>query len=185
MISILSGSSSATCATIGKMSVPEITRHGCDEKMTICTLAGSGTPGLLIPPSIMLMVYGFVAQVSIARLFISGFLPGFLLVVMFVGDTGIPRALAKMISEMGLSIYTLPAALAVFSVIFVVTVVEVAQMTPPVEFDLFVPQYFTGRNILYVAKAALPFFFVLLASLPILVALPEIALWQPNMMLYN
>jgi C4-dicarboxylate transporter, DctM subunit len=325
LFAAVSGSSAATCATIGKMSVPELKRRGYDEKMIICTLAGSGTLGLLIPPSIMLIVYGFVAEVSIARLFIAGFLPGLLLVTMFMaytagwamlnpdktppadiemsfkeklwasrrllpvlglifcvlgsiyagvatpteaaivgvlgslflsavfgsltwknfseaamgatrtscmicfiifsaaflsvamGYTGIPRALARMISEQGLSPYALLAALAVFYVIlgcfldgisivvlstgivkpmimaagidevwygiFVVIVVEVAQITPPVGFNLFVLQYFTGRNILYVAKAAFPFFFVLLASLPILVAFPEIALWLPNTML--
>jgi C4-dicarboxylate transporter, DctM subunit len=325
LFAAVSGSSSATCATIGKMSVPELKKRGYDEKMTICTLAGSGTLGLLIPPSIMLIVYGFVAEVSIARLFIAGFLPGLLLVLMFMGYvviwallnpektpsadivmtfreklwasrrllpvlgliftvlgsiyagvatpteaavlgvvgalflsfifgsltwenfkdsamgatrtscmicmiifaaaflsvamgyTGIPRALAKMISEMDLSVYTLLGALAIFYVIlgcfldgisivvlttgivkpmimaagidevwygiFVVIVVEVAQITPPVGFNLFVLQYFTGRNILYVAKAALPFFFVLLASLPVLMIFPEIALWLPNTML--
>ena len=87
LFAAVSGSSSATCATIGKMSVPELERRGYDERMTICTLAGSGTLGLLIPPSIMLIVYGFVAEVSIARLFIAGFLPGLLLVVMFMGYT--------------------------------------------------------------------------------------------------
>ena len=325
LFAAVSGSSSATCATIGKMSVPELERRGYDERMTICTLAGSGTLGLLIPPSIMLIVYGFVAEVSIARLFIAGFLPGLLLVVMFMGYTviwalmnpektppaditmtfmeklwasrrllpvlgliiavlgsiyagvatpteaavigvlgalflswifgsltwenfkdaamgatrtscmicfiifsaaflsvamgytGIPRALAQWIASMDLSVYALLAALAVFYVmlgcfldgisivvlttgivkpmimaagidevwygIFVVIVVEVAQITPPVGFNLFVLQYFTGRNILYVAKAAIPFFFVLLASLPILMVFPEIALWLPGTML--
>src|SRR5918995_7378303 len=83
----VSGSSSATCATIAKMSVPELRRRGYDERMTICTLAGSGTLGLLIPPSIMLIVYGFVAEVSIARLFIAGVLPGIMLVGLFMGYT--------------------------------------------------------------------------------------------------
>ena len=85
----VSGSSSATCATIGKMTVPELRRRGYDGRMTICTLAGSGTLGLLIPPSIMLIVYGFIAEVSIARLFIAGFVPGLMLVVMFMGYTAI------------------------------------------------------------------------------------------------
>ncbi len=324
LFAAVSGSSSATCATIGKMTVPELERRGYDERMTICTLAGSGTLGLLIPPSIMLIVYGFVAEVSIARLFVAGLLPGLLLVVMFMGYvviwalmnpektppaditmtfmeklwasrrllpvlgliiavlgsiyagvatpteaavigvlgslflsgifgsltwenfkdaamgatrtscmicfiifsaaflsvsmgfTGIPRALAQWIESMNLPVYALLAALAVFYVmlgcfldgisivvlttgivkpmimaagidevwygIFVVIVVEVAQITPPVGFNLFVLQYFTGRNILYVAKAAIPFFFVLLASLPVLMMFPEIALWLPNTM---
>ena len=322
----VSGSSAATCATIGKMSVPELKRRGYDERMTICTLAGSGTLGLLIPPSIMLIVYGFVAEVSIARLFIAGFLPGVMLVFMFMGYTivwalmnpgktpsaddvrlplgprlwnsrrlipvlclilgvlgsiyagiatpteaatigvvgalllswvfgslnwstftesvigatrtscmilfiingaaflsvsmgftGVPRALAEWISTMDLSVYTLLFILTLFYVmlgcfldgvsivvlttgiiqpmikamgidevwygIFVVIVVEVAQITPPVGFNLFVLQYFTGRNILYVAGAAMPFFFVLLSSIPILVAFPQIALFLPTTML--
>ena len=67
--------------------------------------------------------------------------------------------------------------------IFIVIVVEAAQITPPVGFNLFVLQYFTGHNILYVARAALPFFFVLLAAIPILVAFPDIALYLPTTML--
>ena len=321
----VSGSSSATCATIGKMTVPELRRRGYDGRMTICTLAGSGTLGLLIPPSIMLIVYGFIAEVSIARLFIAGFLPGLMLVVMFMGYTaiwallnpektppadiqmtlgqrlwssrrlipvlflilavlgsiyagiatpteaatvgvlgslvlswvfgsltwqnfservmgatrtscmiifiingaaflsiamgftGIPRALAEWITTLDMSVYMLLFVLTIFYVmlgcfldgisivvlttgiiqpmiiaagidvvwygIFIVIVVEAAQITPPVGFNLFVLQYFTGHNILYVARAALPFFFVLLAAIPILVAFPDIALYLPTTML--
>ncbi|MBI4182394.1 MAG: TRAP transporter large permease subunit [Proteobacteria bacterium] len=321
----VSGSSSATCATIGKMSMPELMRRGYDEKMAICTLAGSGTLGLLIPPSIMLIVYGFVAEVSIARLFIAGFLPGIMLIIMFMsytvmwalmnpdktppsdieigfaeklyasrrlipvmclivgvlgsiytgvatpteaaaigvagalllswafgsltwgnfasavmgatrtscmiiliingaaflsitmGFTGIPRTLAGWIVSMDLSVYTLLFVLTIVYLvlgcfldgtsivvlttgiiqpmiqaagidvvwygIYIVVVVEVAQITPPVGFNLFVLQHFTGRNILYVAQASLPFFFVLLAAIPILVAFPQIALWLPTTML--
>jgi len=322
----VSGSSSATCATIAKMSVPELRRRGYDERMTICTLAGSGTLGLLIPPSIMLIVYGFVAEVSIARLFIAGVLPGILLVLMFMGYTmiwaliypertppaddvrlplgarlwnsrrllpvlglilvvlgsiyagiatpteaatigvvgalglslafgsltwdnfkgallgatrtscmiafilagasfltaamgftGIPRALAAWIAELDLSVAALLLALTIFYVvlgcfldgisivvlttgiiqpmiiaagidviwygIYLVIVVEVAQITPPVGFNLFVLQYFTGRDILYVARAALPFFCVLLASIVVLVMVPGIATFLPAQML--
>jgi tripartite ATP-independent transporter DctM subunit len=322
----VSGSSSATCATIAKMSVPELRRRGYDERMTICTLAGSGTLGLLIPPSIMLIVYGFVAEVSIARLFIAGVLPGILLVLMFMGYTmiwaliypertppaddvrlplgarlwnsrrllpvlglilvvlgsiyagiatpteaatigvvgalglslafgsltwdnfkgallgatrtscmiafilagasfltaamgftGIPRALAAWIAELDLSVAALLLALTIFYVvlgcfldgisivvlttgiiqpmiiaagidviwygIYLVIVVEVAQITPPVGFNLFVLQYFTGRDILYIARASLPFFCVLLASIVVLVAVPEIATFLPAQML--
>ena len=71
----VSGSSAATCATIAKVALPELMRRGYDERMSIGSLAGSGTLGLLIPPSIMMIVYGLVAEVSIARLFIAGVLP--------------------------------------------------------------------------------------------------------------
>jgi len=322
----VSGSSSATCATIAKMTVPELRRRGYDERMTICTLAGSGTLGLLIPPSIMLIVYGFVAEVSIARLFIAGVLPGVLLVLMFMGYTmvwallhpertppaedvrlplgarlwnsrrllpvlglilvvlgsiyagiatpteaatigvvgalalslafgsltwenftgallgatrtscmiafilagasfltaamgftGIPRALAAGIAALDLSVPALLLALTIFYVvlgcfldgisivvlttgiiqpmiiaagidviwygIYLVIVVEIAQITPPVGFNLFVLQYFTGRDILYVARAALPFFCVLLASIVVLVMVPGIATFLPTQML--
>jgi C4-dicarboxylate transporter DctM subunit len=322
----VSGSSSATCATIGKMSVPELKRRGYDERMTICTLAGSGTLGLLIPPSIMMIVYGFVAEVSIARLFIAGVLPGIMLVALFMGYTviwallnpdrtppaedvrlplgqrlwnsrrlipvlgliiavlgsiyagiatpteaatigvvgslalsfafgsltwenfagalmgatrtscmiafilagaafltaamgftGIPSGLASWIASLDLSVYALLLALTVFYVIlgcfldgisivvlttgviqpmiiaagidviwygiYLVIVVEIAQITPPVGFNLFVLQHFTNRDILYIARASLPFFFMLLLGIVILVLVPEIATWLPQRML--
>ena len=305
---------------------PSCRRRGYDERMTICTLAGSGTLGLLIPPSIMMIVYGFVAEVSIARLFIAGVLPGVMLVLMFMGYTmiwallhpertppaddvrlplgerlwnsrrllpvtalivvvlgsiyagvatpteaatigvvgalalslvfgsltwenftgallgatrtscmiafilagaafltaamgftGIPRALAAWITSLDLSVAALLVALTILYVvlgcfldgisivvlttgviqpmiiaagidviwygIYLVIVVEIAQITPPVGFNLFVLQYFTGRDILYVARASLPFFFVLLASIVVLVAVPEIATFLPTQML--
>jgi C4-dicarboxylate transporter DctM subunit len=322
----VSGSSSATCATIGKMSVPELKRRGYDERMTICTLAGSGTLGLLIPPSIMLIVYGFVAEVSIARLFIAGVLPGIMLVALFMGYTviwallhpdrtppaedvhlplgarlwnsrrlipvlglivavlgsiyagiatpteaatigvvgslalsyafgsltwenftgalmgatrtscmiafilagaafltaamgftGIPRGLATWIASLDLSIYALLVVLTVFYVIlgcfldgisivvlttgiiqpmiiaagidviwygiYLVIVVEIAQITPPVGFNLFVLQHFTDRDILYIARASLPFFCMLLLGIVVLVLVPDIATYLPQRML--
>ena len=81
----VSGSSAATAATIGKMSIPELSRRNYPNKMVIGTLAGSATLGLLIPPSIILIVYGVATEQSIARLFIAGILPGLMLVSMFVG----------------------------------------------------------------------------------------------------
>lgn len=78
------GSSAATAATVGKMSIPALKARGYDERMMIGTLAGSGTLGLMIPPSIMMIVYGIAAEVSIARLFIAGVFPGLLLVVLFM-----------------------------------------------------------------------------------------------------
>ncbi len=81
----VSGSSAATCATIGKMTLPELGKRGYPEDITIGSLAGAGTLGLLIPPSIIMIVYGVAADVSIAKLFIAGVLPGILLAALFAG----------------------------------------------------------------------------------------------------
>src|SRR5690554_2570889 len=81
----VSGSSAATAATVGKMSLPELKRRGYEDKISIGSLAASGTLGLLIPPSIILIVYGVSANVSIARLFLAGVMPGLLIVAMFMG----------------------------------------------------------------------------------------------------
>jgi tripartite ATP-independent transporter DctM subunit len=72
----VSGSSAATCATIGKITLPELKRRGYPDDIAIGTLAGAGTLGLLIPPSIIMIVYGVAANVSIAKLFIAGVIPG-------------------------------------------------------------------------------------------------------------
>ncbi|CAG36086.1 TRAP transporter large permease [Desulfotalea psychrophila] len=320
----VSGSSAATAATIGKMSIPELTQRGYPEKMILGTLAGSATLGLLIPPSIILIVYGVATEQSIARLFIAGLLPGVLLVTLFVGYviiwsllnkeqipmeennlsfmekvrgtkrlipvilliggvlgsiytgiasptdaaavgvvlalllsratgslcketfiegllgatrtscmiafilagaafltvamgfTGIPKSLATWIGTMDLSPYALLGALTIFFVvlgcfldgisvvvlttsvimpmvqaagidplwfgIFVVIVVEMSQITPPVGFNLFVIQGLTGINILRVAHAALPFFLLLLTALAIITVVPEVVTLLPNMM---
>jgi C4-dicarboxylate transporter, DctM subunit len=81
----VSGSSAATCATIGKITLPELKKRGYPEDITMGTLAGAGTLGLLIPPSIIMIVYGVAANVSIAKLFIAGVIPGLLLAVLFMG----------------------------------------------------------------------------------------------------
>ncbi len=320
----VSGSSAATAATIGKMSIPELERRNYPENMVIGTLAGSATLGLLIPPSIILIVYGVATEQSIARLFIGGVLPGLLLVALFMGYvivwsllhrdaippgeealalgerlrrskrlipvilliagvigsiysgiasptdaaavgvalslllskytgtlsrenflagllgatktscmiafilagaafltvamgfTGIPRMLAGWIAAMQLSPYALLGALTVFFIIlgcfldgisvvvlttsvimpmveqagidpfwfgiFVVIVVEMSQITPPVGFNLFVIQGLTGLDILRVAYAALPFFLLLLVALALIVAFPALVTYLPNMM---
>jgi tripartite ATP-independent transporter DctM subunit len=320
----VSGSSAATAATIGKMTIPELARRKYPENLLIGTLAGSATLGLLIPPSIILIVYGVATEQSIARLFIGGILPGLLLVTLFVGYviiwslfhadlilaettsytfpekvkssrrlipvvlliigiigsiyagiasptdaaavgvvlslvlsrytgtltmqtffdglmgatktscmiafilagaafltvamafTGIPKTLAIWIATMELSPYALLGALTVFFVvlgcfldgisvvvlttsvimpmveqagidplwfgIFVVIVVEMSQITPPVGFNLFVIQGLTGLNILRVAYAALPFFLLLLFALLLIVLFPSIVTVLPNMM---
>src|SRR6266498_4224371 len=81
----VSGSSAATCATIGKMTLPELKSRGYPDDITIGTLAGAGTLGLLIPPSIIMIVYGVTANVSIARLFVAGIFPGIVLAGLFSG----------------------------------------------------------------------------------------------------
>ena len=320
----VSGSSAATAATIGKMTLPELKRQGYDDKMAIATLAGSGTLGLLIPPSIILIVYGVVAEVSIGRLFMAGALPGIMLVILFMGYTafwsyrnpdkspqterkytwtekfssllrlipigtliffiigsiyaglttpteaaafgvvgslilaatsrslsmktfidslmgavktscmiifilvgaafltmamgfiGIPRMLAENIALLELSPYMLLFILTIMFIIlgcfldgisvvvlttsivlpmvleagidplwfgiYIVLVVEMSQITPPVGFNLFVIQSLTGRDILFVAKAALPFFFLLLSAVLIVTIFPQIVTWLPHTM---
>ncbi len=320
----VSGSSAATAATIGRMSVPELKRRGYPEKLILGTLAGSATLGLLIPPSIILIVYGVATEQSIARLFVAGILPGLVLVALFalyvafvawrnpaaipeestryslleklrasrrlipvmlliggvigsiytgvasptdaaalgvllatllaalsgnfgrkafiealmsatrtsamiafillgaaflsisMGFTGIPRNLAAWIATMQLSPYALLAALTLFFIIlgcfldgisvvvlttsiilpmveaagidplwfgiYLVLVVEMSQITPPVGFNLFVIQGLTGINILRVAMAALPFFFLLLLGALIITVFPALVTYLPNAM---
>src|SRR5262244_2221042 len=81
----VSGSSAATCATISKMSLPELEKRGYPDDISIGSLAGAGTLGLLIPPSIIMIVYGVTAEVSIAQLFIARVLPGIMLAALFSG----------------------------------------------------------------------------------------------------
>ena len=83
----VSGSSAATCATIGKMTLPELKKRGYPDSIAIGTLAGAGTLGLLIPPSIIMIVYGVTANVSIAKLFIAGVFPGLILAGLFMAYT--------------------------------------------------------------------------------------------------
>jgi C4-dicarboxylate transporter DctM subunit len=319
------GSTSATCATISKIALPELRRRGYDERMVIGTLTASGTLGILIPPSIMMIVYGFIAEVSIARLFIAGVVPGILMVLIFMGYvvawawlnpgktppsdirltlgerfwasrrlipvvglivlvvatiyagvvtpteaatvgvvgalglsflygsltwstfvesllgatrtscmiafilagaafmsialgyTGIPRALAEWIASFHLSPWGLLAALTglyvllgfaldgismvvltsavvqpmirqagidpVWFGIFIVLMVQIAELTPPVGFPMFVMQMFTGRSLLYVSRAALPFFFLLLVGTAFITIFPELVTYLPNKML--
>ncbi|MEH6832944.1 MULTISPECIES: TRAP transporter large permease [Falsihalocynthiibacter] len=320
----VSGSSAATAATIGRMSVPELTKRGYPEHLILGTLAGSATLGLLIPPSIILIVYGVATEQSIARLFVAGILPGIMLVSLFagyvmfsawrnpsdfpaeeitlpfraklrasrrlipvllliggvigtiytgvasptdaaavgvvlatilalssggfgweqfkealmsatrtscmiafillgaaflaisMGFTGIPRHLAEWIATFNLSPYALLAVLTVFFIvlgcfldgisvvvlttsiilpmveavgidplwfgIYLVLVVEMSQITPPVGFNLFVIQGLTGINILRVARAALPFFFLLLFGTLLITIFPQIVTFLPDAM---
>lgn len=81
----VSGSSTATCATISKIALPELKRRGYDEGITIGALCSGGTLGILIPPSIIMVLYAVAAEVSLVKLFIAGFLPGFLMMALFSG----------------------------------------------------------------------------------------------------
>ncbi|HEV8097027.1 MAG TPA: TRAP transporter large permease subunit, partial [Burkholderiales bacterium] len=81
----VSGSSAATCATIAKVALPELIKRGYDEKMCLGSLCGAGTLGILLPPSIIMVVYAVAAEVSILKVFLAGFLPGFLLMALFSG----------------------------------------------------------------------------------------------------
>jgi C4-dicarboxylate transporter DctM subunit len=321
----VSGSSAATCATIGKMTLPELKRRGYPDDIVIGTLAGAGTLGLLIPPSIIMIVYGVTAEVSISRLFIAGVLPGLLLAALFsgyialwalanpgkvpvadrtftfmeklaesrslipvvllitavlgsiysgiatateaaavgvvgsliisavqgsmnwstfkdslmgatrlycmialilagaafltlsMGYIGLPRHLAEWIASLGLSQAQLIAALAVFYIIlgcfldgismvvltmgvimptvakagidpiwfgiFIVLVVEMAQITPPVGFNLFVLQGMTGRDLTWIAKVTLPMFFLMCLAISLIYIFPGIVTWLPQQMM--
>jgi len=81
----VSGSSAATTATVGRMTLRELLKRGYDKDMAMGSLAGAGTIGLMIPPSIPMIVYGVLADVSILDLFIAGVVPGLIIAVMFIG----------------------------------------------------------------------------------------------------
>ena len=318
----VSGSSAATVTTIGKMSIPELRRRGYPERMIIGTLAGAGTLGLLIPPSLTLIVYGVTINESITKLFIAGVIPGIVLALLFMGYvaswsflrkkevpppeprmsflekvsesrflipvallviavigsmffgfatateaasfgvvgalilaaaqgslsretfvaslmgavrtsamialilagaaflslsmgfTGLPRNLAAFIASLELSRVELIIALTIFYIIigcfldgissvvltmavvepmirqvgidviwfgiFIVVVVEMAQITPPIGFNLFVLQGMTGHQINYIALTALPLFLLMVLMVAILVVFPELATWLPE-----
>ncbi|PMR77478.1 TRAP transporter large permease [Billgrantia endophytica] len=327
MFAAVCGSSAATCATVGKMTLPELERRGYDSNMAIGTLASASTLGLLIPPSIVLIVYGVVTEQSISRLFMAGIGPGLMILALFMGYlilwsllkgdrqgltgqdessmplaeklrntlellpillligsiiatiygglaspteaaaagvvlsmiiarwngsfgmatfkaslfaairtacmiafiiagasfltsamgfTQVPMQLARAIGEMGLSPTMLLVALTLLLLvmgcfldgislillvtsiimplvsaagfdliwfgIYLVVVVEMSQITPPVGFNLFVIQGLTGKDILTITKATLPFFLLMLLSIALLHLFPEIALYLPQSM---
>jgi len=321
----VSGSSAATCATIGKMTLPELTKRGYPENMVVGTLAGAGTLGLLIPPSIIMIVYGVSANVSISQLFIAGVIPGILLAALFsgyivvwslrhpdqipaitesttfgqklyasrhlipvvllimavlgsiyagiatateaaaigtvgamvisaaqgsltrstffaalmgatrlycmialilagasfltlaMGYIGLPRHLAEWIGGLGLSQFGLIMMLMVFYAIlgcfldgismvvltmgvilptvekagidllwfgiFIVLVVEMAQITPPVGFNLFVLQGMTKRQLPWIARVTLPMFFLMVAAVVLIYFVPSLVTWMPSLMI--
>jgi C4-dicarboxylate transporter, DctM subunit len=321
----VSGSSAATLTTVAQMTVPELKKRNYPEHLVIGTLAGPATLGLMIPPSIIMIVYGVMTSESIAAINIAGILPGFVLAAMFtayvvivsktdksykpteekpttwreklsaawllipvhvllfivlgsmflgfatatesaamgvagalglawwqktltwtnfveslmgatrtsamiafilagsaalslaMGYTGLPNDLANWVSTLHLSAFGLLMALLVLYIIlgcfldgiscvvltigivepmvrqagidmvwfgiFVVLVVELAQITPPVGFNLFVLQSMTGHNIFRIARWSLPMFLIMLAMVFVMIALPGLATWLPALML--
>ena len=324
LFAAISGSSAATVATVGKMSIPELRKRNYPEKLLLGSLAGSGTLGLLIPPSIILIIYGVTVQESIAKLFIAGIIPGIMIAAIFMiyvitwsiinkkemptsnesfsfnekikgsvqllpvimlivavigsiyagvatateaaslgvvgalilsffqktltketfktsllgatktscmiafilagssflslamGFTGLPRNLAIWIQEMNLSPYILIFVLTIFYIIlgmfldgisavvltmaiiepmvrqagfdmiwfgiFLVVVVEMAQITPPVGFNLFVLQGMANKDMGFIARSAFPLFLLMILAVIIIIIFPEIALWLPEQM---
>ena len=320
----VSGSSAATCATIGKMTIPELTERGYPPERVIGSLGGASTLGLLIPPSIVMIVYGVAAEVSIAKLFVAGVIPGLMLAGLFsgylmvwalmnpdkipeadagmsfteklrasselipvilliggvigsiyvgvatateaaaigvvgalllsayqrslswqsfrdallgatrlycmmalilagaafltlsMGYIGLPRHLAEWVGSLGLSPGLLLVALALFYIvlgcfldgismivltmgvivptvqaagidliwfgIFIVIVVEMAQITPPVGFNLFVLQGMTRREINWIARVCMPYFFIMVLAVCLLWWFPQIVMWLPGNM---
>jgi C4-dicarboxylate transporter DctM subunit len=320
----ISGSSAATCATIGKITLPELKKRGYPDDIAVGTLAGAGTLGLLIPPSIIMIVYGVAANVSIAKLFLAGVIPGLMLAALFMGYIvvwallnkdkvpaadaamsfgqkihasrhlipvvslialvlggiysgiatateaaalgvggslilagiegslnwdkfkeglvaacrvycmiglilagaafltlamgfiGLPRHLAEFIGGLQLAPFSLMLLLVVFFIvlgcfldgismvvltiavllptveaagfdliwfgIFIVLVVEMAQITPPVGFNLFVLQGLTKREVTWIARTALPLFFLMLVAVLLTYFVPDLVLWLPRQM---
>ena len=327
LFAAISGSSAATVATVGKMSIPELRKRKYPESILLGSLAGSGTLGLLIPPSIILIIYGVTVQESIAKLFIAGIIPGIMIALIFMtyvmiwssinkksmptfkqdftlmekvrksgklipvillivsvigsiytgiatateaaslgvvgalilsyfqkslslktfkesllgatktscmiafilagatflslamGFTGLPRNLALWIEGMELSPYVLIFVLMIFYIIlgmfldgisavvltmaiiepmirqagfdmiwfgvFLVIVVEMAQITPPVGFNLFVLQGMANKDMGYIARSAFPLFLLMIFAVILVVIFPEIALWMPEQMIKN
>ena len=327
LFAAISGSSAATVATVGKMSIPELRKRNYPEKILLGSLAGSGTLGLLIPPSIILIIYGVTVQESIAKLFVAGIIPGIMIALIFMsyvilwslfnkkemprminqysfvdkikksgqlfpviililsvigsiytgiatateaaslgvvgslilsyvqkslswsnfkssllgatktscmisfilagssflslamGFTGLPRNLALWINSLELSPYILIFALMLFYIIlgmfldgisavvltmaiiepmirqagfdmiwfgiFLVVVVEMAQITPPVGFNLFVLQGMAGKDMGFIAKSAFPLFLLMILSTIIIIFFPNIVMWLPDQMVKN
>jgi len=321
----ISGSSAATVATVGKMSIPELRKRNYPERFLLGTLAGSGTLGLLIPPSIILIIYGVTVEESIAKLFIAGIIPGIGLALLFmvyvvawslknkkimpvisedfsfvdkvkqsgqllpvillifavIGSiyagiatateaaslgvlgalvlsffqksltkesfsksllgatktscmiafilagssfltlamafTGLPKNLAVFIDTLQLSPYMLLLVLTIFYIIlgmfldgisavvltmaiiepmirqagfdmiwfgiYLVIVVEMAQITPPVGFNLFVLQGMAKRDMGFIARSAFPLFLLMILAVVIIISFPQLALWLPEQMI--
>jgi len=321
----VSGSSSATCATISKIALPELAKRGYDQRMSIGSLCGAATLGILIPPSIAMIIYAVAADVSIVRMFLAGVVPGILILLMFsgyivfwalrhpelmpppsfqttfwqrvkstaglipvvclilavflsmmlgiataneasafgvlgalviaalggnlswvnlrdsltgslrmsamimfilgaasfltvaMGFTGIPRALSEWVVSLQLSPYALMAVLTALYLIlgialdgvsmivlttavvlpmvqaagfdpiwfgiYIIVMIELAEISPPVGFNLFVLQNMTGQSMMMVARSAIPFFLIMCVATVLLIAFPSIATWLPSYMM--
>jgi tripartite ATP-independent transporter DctM subunit len=321
----VSGSSAATCATIARIALPELGRRGYDERLSLGSLCGAGTLGLLIPPSIAMIVYAVAADVSIIRMFMAGVLPGLMLLVLFsgyimiwarlhpdrmpaetirlslparirasrelipvlllvlfvfvsmmaglataneasafgvlgalliawwgrsldwssftasvsgalrtscmimfilgasafltvaMGFTGIPEALSRWVVSLDISSYTLILMLTLVYLVlgialdgvsmivlttsvvlpivqaagfdpiwfgvYIVIMIELAEISPPVGFNLFVLQNLSGRSLMTVSWSALPFFLLLVLATAIIVAFPSVATWLPGFLM--
>ena len=107
LFAAISGSSAATVATVGKMSIPELRKRNYPEKILLGSLAGSGTLGLLIPPSIILIIYGVTVQESIAKLFMAGILPGIMIAIIFMFYVIIWSLITKKIMPQSFESFTL------------------------------------------------------------------------------
>lgn len=92
MFAAISGSSAATAATIGTVAIPSLRKRNYDDRMTLGSLAAGGTLGILIPPSITMIVYGAIGEVSVGQLFAGGIIPGIMFSVMFMIYIGIRAA---------------------------------------------------------------------------------------------
>lgn len=310
----VSGSSAATTATIGRISVPELLGRRYDRQLVLGSLAGSGSLGLLIPPSIAMIIYGVIGDVSIVRLFAAGLIPGLVLALMYsayialrgsgsardpkpenlralmglipilalvgavlgsiyggiaspteaaavgvagatiltlierrlswelirssliaatrltcvmgavviaasvmsaaAGMVGVPQSLANWVVGLGLSVTMLLVAIAIFYIflglfldgisimvvslplimpivlasgidpiwfgVFLVLMIELGLMTPPVGFNLFIIQSISGASMGEIARAAVPFFLIMLTAVVLFTIFPQIVLWLPD-----
>ena len=95
LFAAISGSSAATAATVGRITLSELFRRGYDRDLVIGSLAGAGTLGFLIPPSIILIIYGVLSETSILKLFMAGIIPGLILSLCFMGYLGLRATLSR------------------------------------------------------------------------------------------
>src|SRR5438105_1976398 len=199
----VSGSSAATCATIAKVALPELKKRGYDEKTCLGSLAAAGTLGILLPPSIIMVVYAVAAEVSIIKVFLAGFIPGFVLAESVASMNPNPYGLIAILALIyivlgtaldGVSMIVLTTSVVIPMVekagfdlvwfsIFIVLLVEIAELTPPLGFNIFVLQTMTGRDSNYVAYASLPFFFMMVLCVVLITLFPSLCTWLPDVLI--
>ena len=189
LFAAVSGSSAATTATVGRITLAEFDKLGYDRTLSMGSLAGAGTLGFLIPPSLIMIIYAILAEVSIGKMFMAGILPGLMLsgvysaYIIYRGIRNPEIAPQSQDSYSWRDRFVGIKDLA--PTIILILMVEVSQITPPVGFNLFVIQGITGEPIMKIAHYALPFFFLMLLTTAILTVFPEIALYLPNLMKAN